>query len=686
MAKKKHNSSTPDDLDNARQSMKESIESQSTGTSASDDDSDNTQEPPNVESEGSRSSSSEMETPIEEPETSPGNGVLRERILMTLYKLVYKGDWDHVKRYLELHPDALTAQISSNGGTALHIAVLGGHVKIVEELVHMISAEELTLPTKTGETTLSLAAGGGITKVAKPLVRKNHDLLGKKNKKDNIPVVVAAQFGHVDMVHFLYWVTQEEDLDPETSNQNQGGKLLTACIVAQIYEIPRIGYCRRNTKYIGYPTISIRKWNTIGVLETMDLLMWIFFLDYKNIDQVLLKGMPVHSPRICKTHRDIEAHAGISIDQENIIKQALNHLYGLVWDLLKFFAPCLKHIHDVKVKHVQVREFLGCVSKEISALNHSEIHSSKLFPSVFDAVKHRNFEFVEEILTAYPDMVWILDEEDRNIFLFAVLQREEKIFCLLHEMGPRKNLIATSLDRNCNTILHHAAMLSPSSHLDHISGAALQMQRELQWFKEVEKVVQPMYREMRNKEGKTARALFASQHKKMRKQGETWMKETATSCTVVAALIATIMFTSAFTVPGGYDNKTGDPLYLNHEYFMLFIVADALSLFSSASSVLMFLGILKSRYSEDEFLFSLPCKLILGVATLFFSIVTMMLTFATTIYIVLHDRLSWIGIPIVLFSGIPIMIFTFPQVPLMYEICASTFGPGIFARPKKHYR
>lgn len=65
-----------------------------------------------------------------------------------------------------------------------------------------------------GETALSLAAGGGITRVAKPLVRKNHDLLGIKNINDVIPVVVAAQFGHTDMVHFLYYMTQEEDLDP----------------------------------------------------------------------------------------------------------------------------------------------------------------------------------------------------------------------------------------------------------------------------------------------------------------------------------------------------------------------------------------------------------------------------------------------------------------------------------------
>ena len=79
------------------------------------------------------------------------------------------------------------------------------------------------------------------------------------------------------------------------------------------------------------------------------------------------------------------------------------------------------------------------------------------------------------------------------------------------------------------------------------------------------------------------------------KEGEKWMKDTATSCTVVGALIATIMFAAAFTVPGGNDQNTGIPMFFNENLFMLFIVSDSLSLFSSATSVFMFLGILTSR-------------------------------------------------------------------------------------------
>ncbi|THG02776.1 hypothetical protein TEA_002796 [Camellia sinensis var. sinensis] len=197
---------------------------------------------------------------------------------------------------------------------------------------------------------------------------------------------------------------------------------------------------------------------------------------------------------------------------------------------------------------------------------------------------------------------------------------------------------------------------------------------------EVEKVVQPLYGEIQNDYGKTARPLFTSKHKKLRKEWEKWMKETSTSCTVVATLITTAMFTAIFTVLGGYKHKklrkewekwmketstsctvvatliatamftaiftvlggyngtTRNPVYLHRHSFMVFTVADALSMFISCSPVQLFLGILKLRYADSEFLVSLPRKLIMAIASLFFSIVTMKLTFGTTIFISLHHR------------------------------------------------
>ena len=162
------------------------------------------------------------------------------------------------------------------------------------------------------------------------------------------------------------------------------------------------------------------------------------------------------------------------------------------------------------------------------------------------------------------------------------------------------------------------------------------------------------------------------------------MKETATSCTVVGALIVTIMFAAAFTVPGGTDQNTGFPMFLHKKMFMLFILSDAISLFSSTTSVLMFLGILTSRYAEEDFLKSLPKKMIIGLSTLFFSIATMMIAFCSALLVMLEQK-SWIFIPLVSLASIPVSLFVFMQFPLLVGFYKSTYGAGIFNRSEKNW-
>lgn len=193
---------------------------------------------------------------------------------------------------------------------------------------------------------------------------------------------------------------------------------------------------------------------------------------------------------------------------------------------------------------------------------------------------------------------------------------------------------------------------------------------------ETKRVFQPKVRVVTNTDGLTPRELFTKEHKAMLKEGEQWLKDTSTSCTVVGALIITIMFAAAFTVPGGND-QTGLPMFLHKRLFMLFIISDALSLFTSSTSVLMFLGILTSRYSEDDFLKSLPTKMIIGLSTLFFSIATMMVAFSAGLLIMLRDQ-SWIVVPIISLASVPVSLFVWMQFPLLVDMVMSTYGPGIF--------
>lgn len=176
-------------------------------------------------------------------------------------------------------------------------------------------------------------------------------------------------------------------------------------------------------------------------------------------------------------------------------------------------------------------------------------------------------------------------------------------------------------------------------------------------------------------------AVFTRYHKDLIKEGEKSMKETATSCTVVGALVVTMMFAAAFTISGGNNGGIGAPIFLEAKVFMIFIISDAISLFSSTTSVMIFLGILTSRYKEDDFLKSLPTKMIVGLFSLFLSIATMMITFSAALYIMLPGK-SWIVIPIILLSGVPITSFVWMQFPFFVEIFISTYGADIFNRKR----
>ena len=198
----------------------------------------------------------------------------------------------------------------------------------------------------------------------------------------------------------------------------------------------------------------------------------------------------------------------------------------------------------------------------------------------------------------------------------------------------------------------------------------------------MESVVHPFILECTNKNGKKPRELFTESHKELVKEGEKWMKGTASSCTVVAALIVTIMFAAAITVPGGNKQDSGLPTFLNKKVFMIFIISNALSLLSASTSLLMFLGILTSCYAEEDFLKSLPKKMIVGLFTLILSIATMMITFCASLFIILPGK-SRVVIPIICLASVPVTLFTWMQFHLLINMVISTYASRILDKKAK---
>ncbi|XP_076926024.1 uncharacterized protein LOC143589051 [Bidens hawaiensis] len=310
-----------------------------------------------------------------------------------------------------------------------------------------------------------------------------------------------------------------------------------------------------------------------------------------------------------------------------------------------------------------------------------EYHGYKEYEKALMLAMENNIpEVIEHIIRLFPESLQISNDEENSLLQLSVINRCENVYKFLepeitYNSDLREKLIFWHYNNN---ILHLAGKLAPLDKLNMVTGAALQMQRELQWFQEVSKLLRPSERTTKNVESETPTMVFTKEHENLRQKGEEWVKKTADSYTITAALIITFVFASAITVPGGNDENTGKAIYKTKPSFITFIVADAISLFTSTTSLLLFLSILTARYSYDDFLYKLPKRLILGLVMLFLSVTTLVIAFGSTLYIMSGLEKLWILALIGALTCLPIASFVTLQLPLLADLISSTYGHGYF--------
>ncbi|XP_016651166.1 PREDICTED: uncharacterized protein LOC103328663 isoform X1 [Prunus mume] len=549
-------------------------------------------------------------------------------LCVPLHKAAIKGDWDSAKRILTNNPTLLSASITKGWQTALHIAAGARHIHFVEELVKMMDEEDLALQDKKENTALSLAAEAGSIEIAKIMIQKNKFLPTIQTGKGPTPLFKAALLGQSGMACYLYPKTYP------TLNETNRNALFFSCIDTGLYDL------------------------AMKMLE----------------DDTTLA-----------TASNSNAETALHVLARRPLEFGGRSTLGMCSRLMKSLVSGIEDSYKSS-KQTRALELVKCLWNQI--LKHDDDYVMCLItePSevLFDATRLGNYEFLSVLINAYPDLLWETDDENRTIFHVAVLYRHASIFNLVHETGSIKDIIVTYTDDENNNILHLAAKLAPQNQLNLVSGAALQMQRELVWFEEVKKIVQPLSIDMKNKDGKTPQELFTSEHEGLLCKGESWMKNTANSCMLVATIITTVVFSAAFTIPGGIADNTGAPKFLKDTAFLIFVISDGVALFSSSTSMLMFLYILTSRYAENDFLKSLPLKLMVGLASLFISMTSMMIAFSTAFYLSCHDGLGFVSDFIFIFAFVPVVLFVFLQYPLLCDMFLSTYYSSLIFQPRKH--
>ncbi|XP_024961344.1 uncharacterized protein LOC112501840 [Cynara cardunculus var. scolymus] len=544
-----------------------------------------------------------------------------------LRKATVEGRWWRAEAILKNAKMAATEAISNDGNTMLHLAVELGQNDFVKKLLDFIDdGNEIEKQNLDGRTALHIAAIVGNTYAAELLVKKRKELLGISDHKTHVPLLSA--YYNMQLNTFIYLLEATEIKHCVHSRLHPGVNLLITAIFTKQYDL-----ASKLAKV--YPELAT------------------------NDDQVLMAMVKTFPSEL--GFREALIYPSSNKVQREIVKTSSSLFYSyefsfarakdILWEIRRFkstYHSC-SHVlsnlsNDSSPRFGAFVPLLCAVFPPMEAFSKHRCYRRP----IIEAACHGVYEVVDEILFRSPKAIGFTNRNGHNIIQLAIINRSEKIY----------NLIRHTIKR-----------------------AALQLQRELQWRKEVEKLMLPTDLIKENIDMETPEMVFTREHDHLVKEGEKWMKTTAESCSITAALITTIVFAAAITVPGGSNQETGIPLFRKEIAFTIFAVSDAISLFASSTALLVFLSILTTRFSEQDFLVSLPRRLIIGFFVLFLSTSAMMVAFCAVLFLVFCDQRAWMVAPIGVLACLPITAVVTLQFPLVVELFLSTY----FSFGKQNY-
>ncbi|XP_030954281.1 ankycorbin-like isoform X2 [Quercus lobata] len=313
--------------------------------------------------------------------------------------------------------------ISRNEETTLHVAAAANQEDFVKKLLTWMASNNysLTAENDVGNTALTYAAAAGNVNIAEMMLEKNSELpnLGREVK----PLSMAASLGHSQMVELLYRKTRIDSLS--TSEQID---IFINCVRKDLYEV------------------------ALQMLDKNSNLTTATNSDGETALHVLAN----------------KPSAFVNESQLGVLRRHIN-------------IPWLKSKQE-NSKHSQVNELLKkCLQGYRGDVENSN-ETSVISYVLFEAAEVGNIEFLVKLICFNFDLLWKRIDR-KSIFHIAVEKRHESIFKLLNEIGSIGDLIVGRPFEDSSNILHLAARLAPQDKLNAISGAALQMQLELLWFK-----------------------------------------------------------------------------------------------------------------------------------------------------------------------------------------------------------
>ncbi|KAI4335216.1 hypothetical protein L6164_013883 [Bauhinia variegata] len=437
-----------------------------------------------------------------------------------LHVAVLKGDWEIAEKFFNDDPGALTSRITTVAMTPLHVAALGRQWQIAEKLVQLMPPDALAMQDLVGCTALHYVAMNGGLNVAKALVTKNHSLTQITSLAGQTPLLYAITFSRSkEFVRYLALATTDDA--PACPFSGPSARYLVILLTAAGFHDITLDLLQL---YPNLATVADENGSYIlNVLSKMPS-------DFPSGSKLGFWERLIY--HIVPVELDYSPPSNLKGDLEYPRGTSSNHqcYFGsIIWKAIENLVTSIKMLRDTKLRHksaVRLVEYL-CSKALMANGNDSQFWQSFVGGSIlFNATSSGIVEILTICLQYFPDLMWDYIPNEGYIIHAAIKNRQEKIFNLLCNMPISKTFVLV-LDESQKSTSHLAARLAPPTQLGSIPGTAFQMQRELQWFKEVEKLDHPLHKQVKNNGGKTPWQLFREEHKGLHEQGEKWMRDTS---------------------------------------------------------------------------------------------------------------------------------------------------------------
>ncbi|XP_058087969.1 protein ACCELERATED CELL DEATH 6-like [Magnolia sinica] len=464
------------------------------------------------------------------------------------------GDVDLFRKLIKANPDILL-QITPQQNTALHLVARYGHKPLALE-IYIRSRSLLIQPNKKGETPIHIAAKAGNSLIIDFFIRwaeslcgspsndvekgvnDPRDVLRMRNIANNTALHEAVQAGH------LHVAVQLMTVDPEL-----------LCLVNKAKQSPLYLAAREGS---------------------LDIVQEILARSPMQVPGGPNGRTPLHAA-VVWGHFDIMMK--LLEQKPDLIKQA--DTYGSTPLHYAAYFGKLTMVHGLLQTDTSIAYLLDNDG-------YSPIHMAAI---------NNHTDIIQELILRCPDSGELLDRRGRNVLHIAVERDKPNVVEYILKTAELEELI-NEPDSDGNTPLHVAII---NRHLSivyllaaHDSVDMRAVNRE--GLTALDIALADNEPSLKLRKFQILRALISAgaqwgkwqQHIRENRQplrGEAptieSYKAMANTILVVAALIATVTFAAAFTLPGGYSEDSHKANLTTNLFFKLFIISDTTGLFSS---------------------------------------------------------------------------------------------------------